>query len=156
MIGCFGYCRERATKHGWCAMVVHGFADAPTSWRSKEHGYLLDGDNVYTFVVFGDGTYWLYYGLGSYDGCPWPLLDWTLRWERPWMCVTMMVRSRHVACWHAVTKTLFGIFELHCKTTSWVVYEMFKILKPFDEDTCTLCIRHYVIKVHIIFIKINK
>ena len=51
-------------------MAVHGFADAPVSWQQKEHSYLLDGDNIYMFVVFADGTYWLYYGLGSYDDCP--------------------------------------------------------------------------------------
>ncbi|XP_067951234.1 ribonuclease P protein subunit p40-like isoform X3 [Watersipora subatra] len=62
--------RTQAAKYGWCALVVHGFADSPISWQRKQHDYLVDGDNIYVYVIFPDGSYWLYYGLGSYDGCP--------------------------------------------------------------------------------------
>ena len=67
MIVWYYCCREKAKSCGWCALTVHGFQDAPVSFNSKEHGYLTDGDNLYTFVIFSDGTYWLYTGLGSYD-----------------------------------------------------------------------------------------
>lgn len=62
--------REHSPAHGWCVLTVHGFTDAPVSWGSKEHGFLMDGDNIYSIVLFSDGTYWLISGLGSHDACP--------------------------------------------------------------------------------------
>ncbi|KAK9345347.1 ribonuclease P 40kDa subunit-domain-containing protein [Lipomyces starkeyi] len=35
----------------WAAMTVYGFQDAPVSWASDEHSYLIGGENDYTIVI---------------------------------------------------------------------------------------------------------
>ncbi|CAG8450839.1 5261_t:CDS:2 [Paraglomus occultum] len=52
----------------WAALTVCGFADSPISWIKQEHGFLMSGENNYTFIVWNDGTYVLYEAVGSCDG----------------------------------------------------------------------------------------
>ncbi|CAG2228344.1 RPP40 [Mytilus edulis] len=54
-------------KLPWCSVTVQGFMDSPLSWKQREHGYLNNGDNLYTFIIFPDDSYWLYSAYGSYD-----------------------------------------------------------------------------------------
>ncbi|KAK9369436.1 ribonuclease P 40kDa subunit-domain-containing protein [Lipomyces kononenkoae] len=35
----------------WATMTVYGFQDAPVSWGSDEHSYLIGGENDYTIVI---------------------------------------------------------------------------------------------------------
>jgi ribonuclease P/MRP protein subunit RPP40 len=51
----------------WISFTVHGFADTPVSWSSREHGYRDNGDNLYTFVLFPNDMYWLYQATGMAD-----------------------------------------------------------------------------------------
>ncbi|KAK9324520.1 ribonuclease P 40kDa subunit-domain-containing protein [Lipomyces orientalis] len=37
--------------HSWAAITVYGFQDAPVSWASDEHSYLIGGENDYTIVI---------------------------------------------------------------------------------------------------------
>ncbi|ORX91018.1 hypothetical protein K493DRAFT_409552 [Basidiobolus meristosporus CBS 931.73] len=43
-------------KLPWASVTVWGFLDSPISWQSKEHGYLLNGENHYTFIVYPNGS----------------------------------------------------------------------------------------------------
>lgn len=54
----------------WAALTVHGFADAPVSWGTNEHGVLKGGDNFYSLLMFQDDTYLLYLAAGAHDSCP--------------------------------------------------------------------------------------
>lgn len=51
----------------WASFTVWGFRDSPISWRRQEHGYLISGENHYTFVMWPDETYVLYQQLGTLD-----------------------------------------------------------------------------------------
>jgi ribonuclease P/MRP protein subunit RPP40 len=51
----------------WVAVTVWGFQDTPVSWAEHEHGFLNSGDNGYTVVVFGDGRYWLFAAVATWD-----------------------------------------------------------------------------------------
>jgi len=51
----------------WASFTVWGFQDSPVSWRRQEHGYLISGENHYTFVMWPDETYVLYQQLGTLD-----------------------------------------------------------------------------------------
>uniref|UniRef100_UPI00358E266E ribonuclease P protein subunit p40 isoform X1 n=1 Tax=Myxine glutinosa TaxID=7769 RepID=UPI00358E266E len=53
----------------WAALTVHGFADVPVAWGTGEHGFHKGGENLYTFVVFVDGSYWLLRATGTQDVC---------------------------------------------------------------------------------------
>ncbi|KAJ8098256.1 ribonuclease P 40kDa subunit-domain-containing protein [Lipomyces tetrasporus] len=58
-----GFLTSRMTKHvfdellkhlppsSWAAITVYGFQDAPVSWASDEHSYLISGENDYTIVI---------------------------------------------------------------------------------------------------------
>ncbi|KAK9237040.1 ribonuclease P 40kDa subunit-domain-containing protein [Lipomyces kononenkoae] len=35
----------------WATMTVYGFQDAPVSWASEEHSYLMGGENDYAIVI---------------------------------------------------------------------------------------------------------
>ena len=49
-------------------VTVWGFADAPVSWNTQEHGFFNSGDNSYTYVLFpDDGRYWLFAAVGPHD-----------------------------------------------------------------------------------------
>ncbi|XP_070576027.1 ribonuclease P protein subunit p40-like [Ptychodera flava] len=54
----------------WASLTVHGFMDSPVSWKKREHGFYVSGENLYTFVVFPDDRYWLYMTVSSHDTCP--------------------------------------------------------------------------------------
>lgn len=49
------------------ALTVHGFNDTPVTWEAREHGFQTNGDNLYTYVMFPDGTYWCYTAVGALD-----------------------------------------------------------------------------------------
>lgn len=49
------------------SVTVWGFADAPVSWNTQEHGFFNSGDNSYTYILFPDGRYWLYAAVGPHD-----------------------------------------------------------------------------------------
>jgi hypothetical protein len=51
----------------WAIINVWGFKDSPISWNKHEHGYFMNGENNYSFIVYNDGTYILYQALGTYD-----------------------------------------------------------------------------------------
>ncbi|RUS21509.1 hypothetical protein BC937DRAFT_92478, partial [Endogone sp. FLAS-F59071] len=40
----------------WASFTVWGFQDSPVSWRRREHGHLISGENHYTFVMWPDET----------------------------------------------------------------------------------------------------
>ena len=50
----------------WCSITVHGFADSPVTRKLQEHGFYSNGDNLYTYVMFPQGT-WSYSALGGRD-----------------------------------------------------------------------------------------
>ncbi|KAK9728179.1 hypothetical protein K7432_001288 [Basidiobolus ranarum] len=60
------YIRDK--KLPWVSFSVWGFMDSPTSWQFKEHGYLPNGENHYTFIMYPNGTYILYQTCGAHDG----------------------------------------------------------------------------------------
>jgi len=51
----------------WTCVHSWGFLDSPISWNENEHGYLLSGENDYTFVLLPSDNYWQYVALGTYD-----------------------------------------------------------------------------------------
>ncbi|CAG8443951.1 10866_t:CDS:10 [Ambispora leptoticha] len=54
----------------WASLSVCGFQDSPISWRPHEHGYLMNGDNNYTFLMspnVNDVAYILFQSLGPFD-----------------------------------------------------------------------------------------
>lgn len=40
----------------WMSLHIHGFADSPVSWSSKEHNYYTDGDNSLTIIFHSNGN----------------------------------------------------------------------------------------------------
>ncbi|KAF9896796.1 Ribonuclease P protein subunit p40 [Lobosporangium transversale] len=36
----------------WANFTVWGFQDSPISWRGKEHGHLISGENMYSFFLW--------------------------------------------------------------------------------------------------------
>ncbi|EDO46455.1 predicted protein [Nematostella vectensis] len=60
---------EQDRKPPWITLTVWGFADSPVSWSDNEHGFQIAGDNVYTFVLFPDDSYWCFIAMGSHDVC---------------------------------------------------------------------------------------
>eukprot|EP00039_Didymoeca_costata_P031035 m.32811 g.32811 ORF g.32811 m.32811 type:complete len:367 (+) comp8452_c0_seq2:133-1233(+) len=56
----------KSVKAPFVALSVWGFQDTPISWNDREHGFLLSGENHFTYVVFGD-PYMLYVALGPRD-----------------------------------------------------------------------------------------
>ncbi|CAI2173674.1 16581_t:CDS:2 [Funneliformis geosporum] len=54
-------------KISWAIINVWGFKDSPISWNKQEHGYFMNGENNYSFIIYNDGTYVLYQALGNYD-----------------------------------------------------------------------------------------
>ncbi|PKY14508.1 hypothetical protein RhiirB3_426515 [Rhizophagus irregularis] len=62
------FLREDASNNiPWAIINVWGFKDSPISWNKHEHGYFMNGENNYSFIVYNDGTYILYQALGTYD-----------------------------------------------------------------------------------------
>ncbi|GBG77691.1 hypothetical protein CBR_g24137 [Chara braunii] len=57
----------RSGRAPWCAFSVWGFADSPVSWDGAEHGYLLGGENDYTFLLFPNDKYIRFSAAGGYD-----------------------------------------------------------------------------------------
>lgn len=51
----------------WVSVTVWGFTDCPVTWKQKEHGHFVSGENLYTFVVFPSDQYWLYTAMGGQD-----------------------------------------------------------------------------------------
>jgi len=51
----------------WAALTVHGFQDSPTRRAEHEHGFLNSGDNIYTFIIFPNDSYWLYTATSTND-----------------------------------------------------------------------------------------
>ena len=71
LVNSFAFSRSdlvRSMDIPWAALTVCGFADSPISWIKQEHGFLMSGENNYTFIVWNDGTYVLYEAVGSCDG----------------------------------------------------------------------------------------
>lgn len=62
---CLKSYRERK-ELPWCSITVHGFADSPVTRKLQEHGFSNNGDNLYTYVMFPEGT-WSYSALGARD-----------------------------------------------------------------------------------------
>ncbi|CAG8500596.1 6834_t:CDS:2 [Funneliformis caledonium] len=58
-------------KISWAIINVWGFKDSPISWNKQEHGYFMNGENNYSFIIYNDGTYVLYQALDQ-------LLSWLL------------------------------------------------------------------------------
>ncbi|XP_077983099.1 uncharacterized protein LOC144437939 [Glandiceps talaboti] len=61
---------KSSKKTPWASITVHGFMDSPVSWKNREHGFYVSGENLYTFVVFPDDKYWLFMNVSSHDLCP--------------------------------------------------------------------------------------
>lgn len=63
----------------WANMTVWGFQDSPISWRGREHGHMLSGENMYSFFLWSDnlmpkdkenpdkGVYVLLENVGGHD-----------------------------------------------------------------------------------------
>ncbi|TPX36272.1 hypothetical protein SmJEL517_g01403 [Synchytrium microbalum] len=51
----------------WASVMVWGFADAPVSWDTYEHGYFANGENDYACVFGKDSGWLLYQAVGSFD-----------------------------------------------------------------------------------------
>ncbi|XP_078606789.1 ribonuclease P protein subunit p40-like [Branchiostoma floridae x Branchiostoma japonicum] len=64
------YMRDNKSTCPWAALTVHGFVDSPVSWARREHGFHHGGENLYTFLIFRDSTYWLFQAVGTNDICP--------------------------------------------------------------------------------------
>ena len=55
----------------FAALTVHGFNDTPVTWEAREHGFQINGDNLYTYVIFPNSTYWYYTAVGAFDTFIW-------------------------------------------------------------------------------------
>ncbi|KAG0095561.1 Ribonuclease P protein subunit p40 [Podila epicladia] len=63
----------------WANMTVWGFQDSPISWRGREHGHMLSGENMYSFFLWSGnlmpndkenpdkGVYVLLENVGGHD-----------------------------------------------------------------------------------------
>ncbi|KAG0044669.1 hypothetical protein BGZ83_010106 [Gryganskiella cystojenkinii] len=64
----------------WANMTVWGFQDSPISWMNREHGYLLSGENYYSFFLWSEnfsckaetenqdkGTFVMLESVGAHD-----------------------------------------------------------------------------------------
>ncbi len=52
----------------WISLTVHGYADAPWSWRNKEHGcFNQNGDNNYCIFILPNDQYAITMMLGEQD-----------------------------------------------------------------------------------------
>jgi len=60
-------CSTEGTSMPFVCITVWGFADAPVSWNTQEHGFFNSGDNSYTYVLFPDSHYTLYAAVGPHD-----------------------------------------------------------------------------------------
>ncbi|KAK9465365.1 ribonuclease P 40kDa subunit-domain-containing protein [Lipomyces arxii] len=43
--------QDRLPMISWAVFTVNGFEDAPVSWKSDEHSFLISGDNDYAIVI---------------------------------------------------------------------------------------------------------
>ncbi|KAF9419192.1 Ribonuclease P protein subunit p40 [Podila epigama] len=68
------------TTSGWANFTVWGFQDSPISWRDREHGHLLTGENLFSFFLWSNqlslnggkenqdkGVYVLLENVGGHD-----------------------------------------------------------------------------------------
>ncbi|CAG8524033.1 10181_t:CDS:10 [Funneliformis mosseae] len=65
-------------KISWAIINVWGFKDSPISWNKQEHGYFMNGENNYSFIIYNDGTYVLYQALALNEPYLEQLLSWLL------------------------------------------------------------------------------
>ncbi|GJJ71708.1 ribonucleases P/MRP protein subunit RPP40 [Entomortierella parvispora] len=67
------------SEPGWANFTVWGFQDSPISWINQEHGFLLTGENYYSFFLWSNnfpcqdsenqdkGTYVMLESVGAHD-----------------------------------------------------------------------------------------
>ncbi|RIA99709.1 ribonuclease P 40kDa subunit-domain-containing protein [Glomus cerebriforme] len=63
------FLQESEINIPWVIINVWGFKDSPISWNKYEHGYFMNGENNYSFIIYNDGTYILYQALGYPKNC---------------------------------------------------------------------------------------